>query len=358
MIELEDLGWGEDFSSQPMEAFEQMEGIVPARVSREDRMAYELVTQGGETIRAKLGGGLRYRAASREELPAVGDWVLARMIGGGEAMIMMVFSRRSMLARQAAGERTDLQIIAANVDTIFIVTSMNQEFEPRRLERYMLAVWESGANPVIVLNKRDLADDPEHYEEMAERVAAGAPVVSLSALEGPGALATWLEPGKTIALVGSSGVGKSTIINALAGRELMATGGIREDDDEGRHTTTARHLHVLPEGRGVLIDTPGMRELQLWAGDQGVESLFEDILELATSCRFRDCQHGDEPGCAVQQALDDGELSAGRFASYEKLQRELDYHRRRQDVASQRDENRRRGRMYREATRNNPKIES
>lgn len=356
MNTLENLGWCDFFDAQPMPAFDQMEGVIRARVSREDRERYELIGPDGARVHARIGGGMRYRAVSREELPAVGDWVLA--LGsehtGGDAQILALYDRRTMLARQSAGERTGVQIIAANVDTIFIVTSMNQEFEPRRLERYMVAARESGAQPVVVLNKRDLADDPAWYVGRAEESAAGAPVVAISALEGAEPLAPWVTPGSTVALVGSSGVGKSTLINALAGHELMATGAIRGDDDEGRHTTTARHLHALPGG-GVLIDTPGMRELQLWAGEADVDELFADVAELATTCRFRDCQHDDEPGCAVLAAVDSGEMRSGRLASYRKLKRELDWHHRRQDVASQRAESRRLGKIYRSAQSKKPR---
>ncbi len=350
MQTLENLGWSDFFESQPMDAYDQMEGIIRARVSREDRERYELITPGGARVHARIGGGMRYRAVTREELPEVGDWVLARgpEHTGGDAMILALFERRTMLARQSAGERTGLQIIAANVDTIFIVTSMNKEFVPRRLERYLMAARESGAEPVLVLNKRDLARDPQWYVDRATDSAAGAPVVAISAIEGAQALAPWVVGGRTVALVGSSGVGKSTLINALAGAELMDTGGIRTDDDDGRHTTTARHLHPLPGG-GVLIDTPGMRELRLWAGDSGLDDLFEDIAQLAESCRFRDCRHHDEPGCAVLAAVDTGELRSGRLVSYTKLGRELDWHQRRQDVATQRAQSRKLGKMYRNA---------
>ena len=345
------LGWGEFFSSQPMEAFDHMEGMLTARIAREDRQAYDLLGDFPSPLRASLGGGLRYKAASREDLPAVGDWVLAHHDGCGEARVMAVYARRSMLARQMAGERTGVQIIAANVDTIFIVTSMNQEFQERRLERYLFAVRESGAQPVLVLNKRDLAPDPASFVARAHAIASGAPVVALSALARADMLSPWLGSGETVALVGSSGVGKSTLINMLMRDEVMPTGSIRQDDDEGRHTTTARHLMSLPHDGGVLIDTPGMRELQLWTGSQEVEALFADIVELAQGCRFRDCAHDDEPGCAVREAAERGELTSGRLGSYQKLLREVEWQARRQDVALERAEYRRVGKMTRSASK-------
>ncbi len=356
-MKLQDLGWDEFFDSQTFREFEGME-TVPARVSRHDGQEYDVVLDGGEMRRARLGGGLRYRTASPEELPAVGDWVVLRCEEEGELdTILGVYERRTCFVRQAAGQRTGVQVISANVDTVFVVTSMNEDFEPRRLERYLVAVRNAGAEPVIVLNKADLAEDPSEYVGEAEPVANGAPVVTMSALDGTvEPLEEWLKPGETLVFVGSSGVGKSTIINRLMGDEVMETGGIREDDAKGRHTTTTRQLLVLPGGHGVLIDTPGMREFQLWAGDALAEDAFEDVAELAMACRFRDCQHDAEPGCAVQAALEDGELAEERFASWQKLQAELEAHQLRQDVAARRSEGRRQGRVIKRMKKDHPKY--
>lgn len=355
-MKLQDLGWDEYFASQDFPEFEAIE-TVAARVSRHDGQEYDVVIDGGETRRARLGGGLRYRAAAPEELPAVGDWVVLRLESEGELdTILGVYDRRTCFVRQAAGQRTGVQVISANVDIVFVVTSMNDDFEPRRLERYLVAVRNAGAQPVIVLNKADVADDPGEFVRQAEEVANDAPVVKMSALDGSvDPLEEWLEPGQTLVFVGSSGVGKSTIINRLMGDEVQETGGIREDDAKGRHTTTTRQLLVLPDAHGVLIDTPGMREFQLWAGDALAEDAFEDVAELAMSCRFRDCQHDAEPGCAVRAALEDGELDRQRFASWQKLQRELEAHQERQDVVARRSAGRRQGRMYRRVQKNNPK---
>lgn len=335
-----------------------------ARISREDRVGYQVLcaTASGDIVsaRALSAGGMRYRAQSREDLPAVGDWVVLRWAESPEtpgvrtssdAMIVEMIPRRSRLLRQAAGVRTDAQVIAANLDVLFVVTSMNAEFEPRRLERYVLAAQESGSEAVIILNKSDLVDNPERYLEQARAVVPEhVQVIALCSLEGDTkALSPWLTPGSTCALVGSSGVGKSTLSNAIMQSEQQLTKEIREDDAEGRHTTTARHLLVLPDDQGVLIDTPGMRELQLWAGeDSGMDVLFSDIEELTTRCRFRNCQHEDEPGCAVQEALESGELDPGRLYSWRKLGRELEWRAKRQDVATQREESRRRGRMIKQ----------
>lgn len=300
---------------------------------------------GPTLLRARLGGVLRYRTHSPQELPAVGDWVVVQAEEGRLQTIMAVFERRTCFVRQAAGQVVDQQVIATNIDTVFVVTSMNLEFEPRRLERYLMAVRAAGAEPVLVLNKQDLTDDPEDFVRQAREVADGAQVVGMSALQpwdgaGLGALDAWFGPGKTVVFVGSSGVGKSTIVNRIIGSEIQETRAARAADDRGRHTTTTRQLMLIPghpgaPPAGVLIDTPGMREFQLWAREDAEES-FDDIEQLHTECYFRDCTHQNEPGCAVLAALQDGTLSRERLESWSKLQEELSAQKQRQQVAARR----------------------
>jgi ribosome biogenesis GTPase len=248
----------------------------------------------------------------------VGDWV-----GFGEGLIRTVLPRRSAIIRQSAGRTSELQTLAANVDIAFVVSSLGPDLEPRRIERYLVTIWESGATPEIVLTKSDRLGDPWPLVAEVETVALGVPVHVVSAVTGDGcdALRARLQPGTTAVLLGSSGVGKSTLVNRFAGRELMAVNETREDDDEGRHTTTHRELILLPGG-GMIIDTPGIRELQLSVGG-GVDETFSDIEALAAACRFNNCSHTQEPGCAVLAALRDGALPAERFDSWRKLQREL-----------------------------------
>ena len=344
-----------------LETIAQDASLSIARISREDRVGYVVLGVAPDGTlserRALLGGGLRYRTSSRLELPAVGDWVVLRWSDplrrgpDEQAMIWQMLPRTGCFVRQAAGERTEPQVIAANLDVLFIVTSPNAEFEPRRLERYLLMAEESGATPVVVLNKSDLVADITPYMRQIEALTSRPlAAIATSSLAGEvEAMRPWLGHGVTCALVGSSGVGKSTITNALLQSQAQPTAAIREDDDEGRHTTTARHMLVLPEDQGVLIDTPGMRELQLWAGSGSVSEMFDhDIVALAARCRFRDCQHIDEPGCAVLQALDDGSLTEGRLASWRKLGRELEWQQKRQSVAELRSESKKRGRMIRQ----------
>src|SRR5690554_5539248 len=356
MIKLEDLGWNEFYARQKPGDFEVVEyaptldsqACFAARISRHDGQQYDVLTAGGLSgtqFRARLGGVLRYRAGRPQELPAVGDWVVVRNDVGALKTVMAVFDRQTCFVRQAAGQVIDEQVIATNVDTVFIVTSMNEEFEPRRLERYLVAVRAAGARAVIVLNKIDLADDPEDYLRRAQAVADGTDVVGISALEtssrGLDALGTWLGRGDTVVFVGSSGVGKSTLVNLLMGAEVQPTSAIREDDARGRHTTTTRQLLVIPNpdapgGRGVLIDTPGMREFQLWAQEDEAVEAFDDVEALNISCQFRDCAHSGEPGCAVQAALDAGDLSPERLASWHKLREELEIQKARQEAVARR----------------------
>jgi ribosome biogenesis GTPase len=348
MIDLEDLGWDEFFSDQSPAGAKPGECFA-ARVSRHDGQQYDVLAAGGargETMRARLGGVLRYRAGRPQDLPAVGDWVLVQADAGELKTILAVYERRTRFVRQAAGQVTDEQVIATNVDTVFVVTSMNEEFEPRRLERYLVAVRAAGAQAVIVLNKLDLTEDPQDYIRRAEAVADGAPVVGMSALGlaeecGIDALYAWLGRGKTVVFVGSSGVGKSTIVNRLMGDEVQETRAIRQGDARGRHTTTTRQLLLIPNpenpgASGILIDTPGMREFQLWAHEDDAVEAFEDIEQLEAACRFRDCAHAGEPGCAVQAALDAGELTSERLASWHKLRRELEEQKLRQQAAARR----------------------
>jgi ribosome biogenesis GTPase len=318
---LEQLGWTPEWAS----AFASIdkEGLEPARVLEERKDLHRVAAARGE-LWAVTAGRLRHAAAGPDELPAVGDWVAVEAPAEGRSRICAVLPRRSTLMRKTALRRTEAQVVAANLDTVFCMTSLNRDFNPRRLERYLALVWESGARPVVLLNKADLCGDVEARCTEAEALALDVPVHAVSAREGVGldALEPHLGAGETTAVIGSSGVGKSTLINRLLGEERLTVKEIRTDDDRGRHTTTHRELVRLPDG-ALLIDTPGMRELALWEAEDGLEQAFQDIEELAASCRFRDCRHAVEPGCAVRTALDDGSLDAERYAGYAKLKREL-----------------------------------
>jgi len=302
------LGWSAELAAS-LEP-----GLVPGRVTAAHRAAYDVQTADG-AVRTRLPGRLVHESLD----VAVGDWV-----GLGDGLIRTVLPRRSALVRNAAGRASVAQTLAANIDVAFIVSSLGPELEPRRIERYLVTIWESGATPEIVLTKADRLDDPRPLVSEVEAVALGVPVHVVSAVSGQGcaALRARLQPGTTAVLLGSSGVGKSTLVNRFAGSELMAVEETRRDDDEGRHTTTHRELILLPGG-GVVIDTPGIRELQLWDGGEGLGETFSEIEELAVECKFSDCSHASEPGCAVLAALASGTLPQERFASWRKLQREL-----------------------------------
>jgi ribosome biogenesis GTPase len=347
---LQDLGWSDFFSGQ-LADLELNSEITAARVAEENREMYRLLSVDGEFM-AEVSGKFRHEAAGRADFPAVGDWVLASTRREeSRATIHRVLTRKSKFSRKIAGKKTEEQIVAANVDVVFIVSSLNSEFNLRRLERYVALAWESGAQPVIVLNKSDLSENSEELRREAEAAAIGVAVVLTSALRGdgiekireimrsvpekPGSAESTSEKmpvAKTAALLGSSGVGKSSLINAILGIQLLDTGEIRESDDRGRHTTTTRHLIIAPGG-GVLIDTPGMRELQLWNASEGIDQAFGEIAELAENCKFRDCQHVNEPGCAVRAALESGVLDAERLESFHKLGREEKFVAAKQDAA-------------------------
>jgi ribosome biogenesis GTPase len=301
------LGWNTELA-------EQLEpGLVPGRVVAAHRAAYDVQTADGN-IRTRLPGRLLHESLD----VAVGDWV-----GLGDGLIRVVLPRRSAIIRQAAGRTSEKQTLAANVDIAFIVTSLGPELEPRRIERYLVTIWESGAVPEVILTKADRVDDPWEQVAAIEAVAVGVPIHVVSALTGQGcvALRARLQPGVTAVLIGSSGVGKSTLVNRFAGTDRMTVKETRADDDEGRHTTSHRELIELPGG-GLVIDTPGIRELQLWDGG-GIDEAFADVEDLAAACRFNDCSHGSEPGCAVNAALGSGALTQARYDSWRKLQREL-----------------------------------
>jgi len=300
--------------------------LLPARVARMDKGLYHvLIASDADPLRAETSGRLRHEAREPADLPAVGDWVAIAAPEGGTTLIHAVLPRATAFTRTAPGRETVEQVVAANVDTAFLVAGLDNDFNLRRLERYLVAARESGARPVIVLNKADVLPPTQFAVRLAEteEIAAGAPVHALSASRGDGleALVPHLVPGSTIALLGMSGVGKSTLVNALLGFERMATGGVREGDQRGRHTTTHRELVRLPSGAW-LLDTPGMRSLALWGGEEGVSSTFDDVATIAARCRFGDCAHQGEPGCAIAAALQSGELPEERYASWRKLQRE------------------------------------
>nr|WP_232345259.1 ribosome small subunit-dependent GTPase A [Paenactinomyces guangxiensis] len=312
------------------------EGYVLGRVLLEHQRLYRVITRQGEVL-ASISGKFRYEAIRRTDYPCVGDWI-ALVVREQEqrGTIHRVLPRSSRFSRKAAGTGHDEQLVATNVDTVFLVHALNQDFNIRRLERYLVMAWESGASPVIVLNKSDLCDQAEARRAEVETIALGVPIHTISAEKNMGLeeLAPYLQSGKTVALLGSSGVGKSTLTNKLTGKKRQMTQSVREQDGKGRHTTTYRELIPLPGG-GCIIDTPGMRELQLWDAPDGLNETFGDIDTLAEQCRFNDCTHLREPGCAVQAALTEGKLSRERFDSYCKLQRELAYLTRKENKQSQ-----------------------
>lgn len=338
---VENYGWNDSWNTKWIDQSdnEKLQASIAGRILLEHKHMYRVVTAEGEWL-ASLSGSFKHTAHDRRDFPAVGDWVaVEKMPGEEKGIIRSILPRTSLFSRKVAGLTTVEQIVAVNVDIVFLIMSLNLDFNVRRLERYIIAAWDSGANPVIVLTKKDLCDDPQVFVDQANDVAFGVPIHVVSSVTGEGVaeLQELLKDGKTAALLGSSGVGKSSLTNALCGEDVMVVQNIREDDDKGRHTTTHRELFRMPGG-GLLIDTPGMREFQMWDNSESLNTGFKDVEQFANSCRFTDCQHTNQPGCAVQEALENGSLTRERYASYEKLKRELAYVERKADAAAQKAE--------------------
>jgi len=334
MKNLTEIGWNDHFAAL-FESYSRND-LVPARVVKQYRERCLVASEKGE-LKADISGRLRHSIANISDFPVIGDWVAVESVGHGRGVIHAVLPRRSAFTRKAAGDLTEAQVVAANVDTVFLITGLDGNFNLRRIERYLTAARDSGASPVIVLNKADLKLNLNETVAEVERIARGVPVVAVSANDGYNldALGTFLAPGRTVAMLGSSGVGKSTLINRLLGEERLRIRPVREDDSRGRHTTTHREIVALPGG-ALLIDTPGMRELQLWADDEGLDRSFDDIAGLASRCRFADCRHEAEPACAVREAVERGSLDARRLENYLKQRRELEFLALKQDEKARR----------------------
>jgi len=320
-MQIEELGWNSFFQDHFVKLENQ--NLIPARVAREDKNLYLIYTEKGEMI-ATVSGRFRYNAIDYGNFPAVGDWVAVKTREEeGKATIHSLLPRKSKFSRKVAGFKTEEQVLASNIDTVFLVSGLDENFNLRRIERHMTIAWDSGATPVIILNKTDLCDDVDSKVEMVGASFLGVTVLAMSAVKNEGLtqLQVYMTHGNTSVFLGSSGVGKSTIINGLLGDDRFKTGEVRESDSKGRHTTTHREMIFIPTG-GIVIDTPGMRELQLWTVDEGIENIFGDIEDLTSACRFSDCSHIHEPGCAIQEAIDCGRLNIKRFNSYLRLQEE------------------------------------
>jgi ribosome biogenesis GTPase len=321
MTPLASLGW--DASREAEFAPFRAKGLVPGRISLEHNHVYRVLTERGEVL-AEATGRIKHRAAGRNELPAVGDWVGLRLDAAGHrSTVAGILTRRSSFQRKAAGRGTAEQVIAANADVVLLVFGLDKPVNPRAIERYLTLARRSGAQPVIVMNKSDVCDDVAAALAQVAEVAGGAPVHAVTAKEalGVAALEAYFGPGKTLVLLGPSGVGKSSIVNRLVGDERLPTGEVREWDQRGRHTSVHRQLVERAAG-GLIIDTPGLRELQLWDVEANLDEAFVEFVDLAGGCRFRDCTHDREPGCAVKAAVEQGRVAAARYESYLKLHHE------------------------------------
>ena len=323
---LSDWGWNERLAASVLERLEA--GLVPGRVVTEGRQLYQVVSEGG-TAWCRVSGAYMGRAGAPTDYPAVGDWVLLEPnVSSDQGIIQHLVPRSGAFTRKSAGQVTEAQVIAANLDTLFIVFGLDggRNFTERSVERYVTCSWDSGATPVLILNKADLCEDVETARLQAQNAAPGVAIHCTSCINGTGfdELDPYLLPGVTVGLTGRSGVGKSSIVNYLLGVDLLDTGKQRDADLRGRHTTTRREIVRLPSG-ALLLDTPGLREVQLWGDESSLAGSFPEIEEYAASCRFRDCRHSGEPDCAVQQALADGGIDQQRYESYLELQRELSF---------------------------------
>jgi len=333
VISLESLGWNQNFHQKFQQSVgtENSNDLVVGRVIEEQRDLY-LVAFADRERWSSLTGRMRNEPGA-EGFPAVGDWVLARCAHGDDrARIERVIPRRSCFRRKAPETGLE-QVIAANIDVAFVVAALGGDFNLRRIERYLAAVWDSGAQPVVVLTKADLRDDVEDVEREVDAIAPGVRIISTSSLRDHNIhlVRSLIEPGSTAVIIGSSGTGKSTLVNKLLGFDAQYVSHVSDHLDKGRHTTTSRKLITLPGG-GMIIDTPGMRELQFYDVGEGVSRTFEDVERLITSCKFSDCAHRTEPGCAIRSALDDGSLDADRWKSFQKLEREAAYQARELDA--------------------------
>jgi ribosome biogenesis GTPase / thiamine phosphate phosphatase len=349
MHELSALGFGPYFERQLRHSGDRRE--IPARIAAGHRGAYEVWSQAGAGP-AQLAGRLRIEL-EEAGLPGVGDWVVLKDVPGmdGTAAIDRVLARRTVFTRGAAGRQARTQVVAANIDLVFVVCGLDADFNVRRIERYLARIWASGAQPSIILNKADIFEDIATSVAEVESHCPGVPVHVTSALrnEGIPSLRGCIRHGMTVAIVGSSGAGKSTLVNALLGEDRMPTGAVRERDGRGCHVTTRRQLVLLPGG-GLLLDTPGMRELQL-VDEGGIDAVFPDIAALSARCRYRDCRHDKEPGCAVRDAVDSGTIVADRLEHYRKLEKEAQAYERRHDERLRRQSGRVWGQLYDEAAR-------
>jgi ribosome biogenesis GTPase len=343
---LKNLGWNSIFDDFIIE--KNIKDLIPGRVTNQNGKHYKIMTQEGEQ-NAILSNSFINSIKNKSEIPAVGDWVgLKKNIDINTCYLQILFPRINRLSRKVAGKKSEEQIIASNIDVAFIITSIDQDFNIRRLERYLSMVYEINADPVIILNKIDKSNEIKKYLKETENLSKNVPIIAISAKEGLNIkeVTKYIKIGKTIVLIGSSGVGKSTLINQLLGYSRQAVGEIRKSDGKGRHVTSSRELIMLPDG-GMLIDNPGIREIQLWSTGKGISKTFQDIEELSRLCKFRDCHHEQEPGCAVKKAVADGKLTIERLNSYKKLIREYEYSQTRHNIYEKRKKDKQLGKMYR-----------